>query len=323
MPVKLLKKGMKGEEVKHLQRLLQKNLGLKEAKFRADGDFGKLTDKWTRVFQKKAKLSVDGKVGPATFGALAKKGDSKSRKFAETIAKKAPKDSKDKKDATPAKGSASTEVTFDPKGKTFSTRIEAMKAHAKTALSFTVKEQSGKRGADWQQKYHVAHMFAYNGYNSKKPAITEKGGKTISFDHASNPKTMWKKVKRDDFLRTKAGGVPKLKEGDWQKGSEPDKDATIKHIKSMLKKAGIGKGGKAMVSAGIKGCGEPCKCKVGTSKHLTGEAVDLQMSSITGLASKLKSAKSGSLDDYLKKFGLDRPLKKHPKSPEPWHLESL
>lgn len=102
MPVKMIKKGMKGKEVRYLQELLLKNLKLNDSKFKIDGDFGNLTDKTTRKFQKKIKLSVDGKAGPATFGALAKKGDSKSRKFAESIAKKAPKE-KDKTKTTLSK----------------------------------------------------------------------------------------------------------------------------------------------------------------------------------------------------------------------------
>ena len=222
-----------------------------------------------------------------------------------------------------AVAASSAAVTFDPKGKTFAQRMDGLKDHAKSALGVTVKPQSSTRTAEWQQKYHVAHMFAYNGYKSKKPAVTEKGGKTISFDHASDPKTVWQKVNRDDFLRTRKGGVPKLKGKDWEKGKEPDKAATLKNVKAMLKKAGIGNGGKAMVSAGISPCGEPCKCKVGASKHLTGEAIDIQKSSLTALESKVKANKLGTLDEYLKKFGLHRPLKDHPKSPEPWHLESL
>ena len=34
-------------------------------------------------------------------------------------------------------------------------------------------------------------------------------------------------------------------------------------------------------------------------------------------------AKVESLDDYLKKFGLHRPLLNHAKSKEPWHVEVI
>ncbi len=108
----------------------------------------------------------------------------------------------------------------------------------------------------------------------------------------------------------------------WKAGHEPDEAITIKHVKSMLVTAGIGNGGKAMVSSGLKPCGEPCKCGAGRSKHLDGVAADLNSMHLMTLANKLKNAKAGSLDDYLKKFGLHRPLFNHPSSPEKWHIES-
>jgi hypothetical protein len=37
---------------------------------------------------------------------------------------------------------------------------------------------------------------------------------------------------------------------------------------------------------------------------------------------KLTAAKAGTIDDYLKKFGLLRPLLNHPTSPEAWHIEA-
>lgn len=40
-------------------------------------------------------------------------------------------------------------------------------------------------------------------------------------------------------------------------------------------------------------------------------------------AYKIQPAKkAGSLDVYLKKYGLHRPLLNHPNSPESWHIEA-
>lgn len=62
----LLKKGSKGEDVKTLQKALnKKGYGLE-----VDGDFGPATDKAVRLFQRASGLFVDGKVGPYTWEKL-------------------------------------------------------------------------------------------------------------------------------------------------------------------------------------------------------------------------------------------------------------
>lgn len=57
----LLKKGSRGEDVKHAQKLL---------KIRVDGSYGKNTEAAVRSFQTKRKLGVDGRIGPQTWKAL-------------------------------------------------------------------------------------------------------------------------------------------------------------------------------------------------------------------------------------------------------------
>ncbi|MBO9432908.1 peptidoglycan-binding protein [Ruegeria sp. R13_0] len=64
----VLKKGSKGKDVAEAQKLLNK-AGAKP-KLEEDGDFGPLTEKQARAFQKKAKLSADGKIGDNTWAAL-------------------------------------------------------------------------------------------------------------------------------------------------------------------------------------------------------------------------------------------------------------
>jgi len=211
---------------------------------------------------------------------------------------------------------------FDPKGKTFDQCLAAFLADAKAIHGVSITKDNG-RTVTWQQKNHVAHMFLYNAYKSTKPAKTTAEKRTIAWDHFSSAKTIWDTVSFGEFLRTKKNTIP-VKQGlAWKTGFEPDQAATEKHVKAMLISAGIGNGGKAMVSSGLKPCGEPCKCGAGRSKHLDGVAADLHSGHLTTLSTKLTTAKAGSLDDYLKKFGLHRPLLNHPSSPEKWHVEAL
>lgn len=60
-----LAKGASGEAVKRLQRALTAALG---TTVNADGSFGPATETAVRSYQTSRKLSVDGKVGPATWG---------------------------------------------------------------------------------------------------------------------------------------------------------------------------------------------------------------------------------------------------------------
>lgn len=62
----VLKKGIKGSEVKKLQELLNKN----GFSLIADGDFGLKTEAAVKEFQKKKNLVADGIVGPKTWEAL-------------------------------------------------------------------------------------------------------------------------------------------------------------------------------------------------------------------------------------------------------------
>ena len=70
-------------------------------------------------------------------------------------------------------------------------------------------------------------------------------------------------------------------------------------------------------SPGFWGCAEPCKCGGNRSKHISGVASDLGKPQLEQLKQKLQQAGKGSLDNYLKRFGLHRPM-----SSEPWHVEA-
>ena len=213
-------------------------------------------------------------------------------------------------------------ASFDPKGKTFKQRVDACIQDAKTVHGVTVRQDAG-RTVDWQQRLHICHMFLYNKYQSTKPANVETGKRTISWAHLSDPKVGWNTVPFTDILRTKANGIPQKNGVSWKTGSEPERAATENRAKVLLSNAGVGNSGQAMVSAGLKPCGEPCKCGAGRSKHLQGVAADFNTADMAALTRKLTSAKAGSIDEYLKKFGLHRPLAKHAESPEPWHIEAM
>lgn len=66
---RLLKKGMKGADVKALQELLLQ-LGYELPKYGADGDFGSETERAVLAFQKDAELEEDGKYGDKTHAAF-------------------------------------------------------------------------------------------------------------------------------------------------------------------------------------------------------------------------------------------------------------
>lgn len=66
---RLLKRGMKGDDVKAMQELLLQ-LGYALPKYGADGDFGAETEKAVKAFQKDEGLKEDGKYGDKTHAAL-------------------------------------------------------------------------------------------------------------------------------------------------------------------------------------------------------------------------------------------------------------
>ena len=213
-------------------------------------------------------------------------------------------------------------AAFEPKGKTFKKRLDAFLKDAKDTYSLTVRIDNG-RTVEWQHLHHVAHMFLYNSYKSTKPLKADNVKRTISWDHISDPKLQWSTIKSEDFLRTKTKQKPIKLGNAWKAGHEPDMAATEENAKAIQTAAKIGNNGKAMVAAGLSPCGEPCRCGAGRSKHLDGVAADMNSNDLAVLATKLTLKKAGSLDVYLKNYGLHRPLLNHPTSPEKWHIEAI
>jgi peptidoglycan hydrolase-like protein with peptidoglycan-binding domain len=65
MAIQILRKGSKGGDVTRWQHFL---IGQGHLRARADGDFGPLTEKATKAFQRAQGMSSDGIVGPKTLG---------------------------------------------------------------------------------------------------------------------------------------------------------------------------------------------------------------------------------------------------------------
>jgi hypothetical protein len=225
--------------------------------------------------------------------------------------------------ATAATPAAPAAPAFDPKGKNFLQRLDAFIADVKSTYKLTITRDSGRTAA-WEQKMHICHMFLYNKFENWTPKNVDPAGRTIAWSHLSDAKVIWATVPFTEILRTSKDGLPtkdaKTATG-WQKELEPDQDATEKQAKKLLVDEKIGDSGQAMVAAGLKPCGEPCGCGAGRSKHLEDLAADLR--NLDTLTGNLTTAKAGDLDSYLAKFGLNRPLKDHPKSPEEWHVEAI
>lgn len=213
-------------------------------------------------------------------------------------------------------------TAFNPTGKSFKDRLTAFLNDAKATHGLTIRADNGRTAA-WQHLHHVAHMFLYNAYKTTKPLKADNIKRTIAWNHISDPKLHWDLIKADDFLRTKLKQKPIRVGNAWKAGHEPDKAATEENALAIQRTGKIGNNGKAMVAAGLAPCGEPCRCGAARSKHLDGVAADLNTNDLAMLAAKLASKKAGSVDSYLKQYGLQRPLLNHPTSPESWHIEAL
>ncbi len=213
-----------------------------------------------------------------------------------------------------------------PIGKNFQQRLDDFLADAKSRYGITIPKGVEFRKAEDAQRWHIAHMIAYNSFASLKPANFEtvNGRRLISWSHLSSATLVWQHVSSNDFLRTATGGMP-VKQGTvWSPTAAPDKDKTIARAKEILKSAGVATPkdrpsdpNSAMVAPGYTGCAEPCRCGGTRSNHIAGAAADLGRTELTQLESKLQAAGAGTLDNYLKSFGLHRPM-----SSEPWHVEA-
>ncbi len=221
---------------------------------------------------------------------------------------------------------AGSEGVFNPTGKSFKERLSAFLADAKATHGVTISRKAEFRKAEDAQKWHVAHMITYNSFANLKPASSEAhdGRHVIAWSHLEDPATRWEHVRWEDYLRDKDGELPVKRGAGWAPGHFPDKDQTRKQALAILRAAGVGTAqdrprepNSAMVAPGYEGCAEPCRCGGTRSKHISGMASDLGQTELGKLEQKLKQAEAGSLDAYLLRFGLHRPM-----TSEPWHVEA-
>jgi hypothetical protein len=216
--------------------------------------------------------------------------------------------------------------SFNAAGKSFKERLDAFLADAKATYGVTIPAGTEFRKAEDAQKWHVAHMIYYNSFGNLKPAKSElvNGHQLIAWSHLESAATVWDHVSWQDYLRDANGQVPVKQGNGWAPGKGPDKTKTRQRAYEILKSAGIATADdrpndphSAMVAPGYQGCAEPCKCGGNRSKHIAGAASDLGKPQLEQLKQKLQQAGAGSLDNYLKKFGLHRPM-----TSEPWHVEA-
>ena len=289
--------GAKSPDVQLLQQQLNKVL-LPPPRLVEDDVFGARTHDAVVRFQRHKGLRADGVVGPRTWAALG---------------------------TNPTIG-ATGSSGFNPLGKTFFERLDAFLAAANQTYQVVIGKQATMREPADAQKWHIAHMFYYNSFASRKPLKSELDGGhyVIEWKHISDARLNWAyNIDWRRYLRDKIGREPvKTANGlAWTEGHEPDKAMSKKQAYSILDDAGIATSTAdrphgAMVAPGYEGCGEPCCCGGHPSRHTAGLACDLDKQALKSLETKLSHAKAGSLDNYLKAFGLKRPM-----DSEPWHVE--
>jgi hypothetical protein len=305
---KTLRRGDHGPEVQQLQNLLNGRLrpspGLPESEL-----FGPATENAVIRFQRQRKLTDDGVVGPNTWKALQQPYRASG-------------------EVGYGAGAASGQ-SFDFKGKTLNQRVEAFRQDAEQTYGVKIRiTREMETDALKQQTMHVAHMFYYNNFQSRQPAQHEPNGSkpqgVIKWEHFSKADLVWAGgVTAELFLRD-ADNRPCVRQGGgWSK--PPDKERSKARALAVLASYGVATDGKKpedghnnMVAPGIQGCGEPCRCGGNKSRHLSGEAADLNKADLAKLTEQLQKKNAGTLNGYLAQFGLHRPM-----SSETHHVECL
>jgi len=74
MADRVLKRGVKGDDVKKLQSELNRNKYSVDRSLKIDGSFGPATEEVVKFYQKMNSLSVDGSVGPITRATMIRGG---------------------------------------------------------------------------------------------------------------------------------------------------------------------------------------------------------------------------------------------------------
>jgi hypothetical protein len=215
----------------------------------------------------------------------------------------------------------------DPGTLTVPQRVDLLIADAAKTYRVRLRLNQSSRTPEQAQQFHVCHMFLYNKFKNQRPKHLAADRRTIAWEHLSKPELAgkWLLIKSSDFLLTKHGKAATTTTAGgkvvWVAGQEPDKAASTAAMARFLKDHHV----SSMAAPGKSGCGEPCGCGGGASKHVTGEACDL--SGMQELARALARGYQGHgdpLDEYLEQFRLWRPMAHLPeKSREEWHVEGM
>jgi len=217
--------------------------------------------------------------------------------------------------------------TVDPGTMTVPQRVALLISDAAAKYKVNLVLNQSTRTPEQAQQFHVCHMFLYNKFKTQRPKHLAADHRTIAWSHLSKPELAgkWLLIDSSDFLLTKQGtaAVTAFEAGKvvWAKGQEPDKTASTAAMAKFLKQHHV----SSMAAPGKSGCGEPCGCGGGASKHVTGEACDLSgMPELARAVARDYQGHGDPLDEYLEQFRLWRPMAHLPeKSREEWHVEAM
>jgi len=212
-------------------------------------------------------------------------------------------------------------------GTPFMTRVQALQQDALKTHGCSLRQNQVSRDRNLAQAFHICHMYLHNYFRHQRPKHLAADGRTISWEHLSNPNVTWILIDswKTNVLVTKdrrPGRV--VRAGNSAQWAEPlDQRTSGAVMASFLQAHNV----TSMAAPGVDGCGEPCSCGGKASKHVTGQACDLNGLDVLERTLHLKSPNVPSdklLDDYLKRFLLHRPMAHLPgRSRENWHVEPI
>lgn len=268
-------------------------------------------------------LVVDGRIGPKTITAI----EEFQRRVVKMVKPDGRVDPNGKTLQMLGGGGAAALTPGAYQSKPLADRVKAFTDYAKSQFGVTIGIQSSTRDALWQQRMHIAHMIKYNSFKNQKPRKSKNigGHNLIDFAHLSDATLIWGGgVTADEFLRDAQNQSCKKRADGKGWVNSPDEAKTRARALEVLKAAGVATAKdrpsephSAMVACGVQGCAEPCGCGGSCSKHLSGQAVDLNRAALETLKTKLQPPTDAELDKLLAQFSLCRPM-----ASEPWHVEA-
>lgn len=211
-------------------------------------------------------------------------------------------------------------------------RVDRLRKAAESSFSFNLVISQLKRTPKQAQGFHICHMYLHNlfwvqGKKIRPVHYSPTDQRTIAWDYLQDPTVRWELIDAEDFLRAADGKPVRRQPGSrqWLLGHKPDKHATALSMSRYLRRHHVAK----QAAPGLNGCGEPCKCGGHASRHITGDACDLDGleelgKKIYASAPNIYREPNDALDKYLAIYGLYRPMAHNPDQwREVWHVEAI